>query len=251
MTHQGVGKFPCDTCKKVHHRNEDLQIHHSRNHQAGPPSPTPGAVQVLDFQDMLVIDNNLDLIQMEPIRFSYTLLMVIKAGEEWNPVPQPSTSQSAEHSLNNGLYIQGVQSKSRDGYTHTGSNSRADRLKGKERYVEEPSSGEQSEGEDEYYNEPFQNIDNLSNEDNPLVTQLSQIVPDRDVAMRYRNDVIDELPDQDYNRCHRHTAYHGYLGAGNRTVIPSCCVWAIRDRFPDPSGQYVGFIGGHLLCFYS
>ncbi|CAG2223260.1 KRAB [Mytilus edulis] len=61
MTHQGVGKFPCDTCKKVHHRNEDLQIHHSRNHQAGSPSPTPavspspalsptpGAVQVVDF----------------------------------------------------------------------------------------------------------------------------------------------------------------------------------------------------------
>ena len=57
--------------------------------------------------------------------------MVIKTAEEWNPVPQPSTSQSAESSLNNGLYIQGVQSKSRDGYTHTGSNSRADRLKGK------------------------------------------------------------------------------------------------------------------------
>ncbi|VDI36776.1 Hypothetical predicted protein [Mytilus galloprovincialis] len=40
--------------------------------EAGPPSPSPalsptsGAVQVVDFQDMLVIDNNLDLIQKEP-----------------------------------------------------------------------------------------------------------------------------------------------------------------------------------------
>ncbi|XP_063436624.1 lipid transferase CIDEB-like [Mytilus trossulus] len=32
---------------------------------------------------------------------SNTLLMVIKAGEDWNPVPQPSTSQSAEPYLNN------------------------------------------------------------------------------------------------------------------------------------------------------
>ncbi|XP_076084719.1 uncharacterized protein LOC143055455 [Mytilus galloprovincialis] len=74
-----------------------------------------------------------------------------------------------------------------------------------------------------------------------------------EVAMRYRNDMIAQPPDQDYNRSHRHTAYrqyvlwiHGYLGAGNRQVIPSCCVWAIRNRFPDPSGQYVGFIGGRF-----
>ncbi|CAG2209515.1 unnamed protein product [Mytilus edulis] len=46
-----------------------------------------------------------------------------------------------------------------------------------ERYVEElSSSDEQSEGEDEYYNEPVQDIDNLSNEDNHFVTQVSQIL---------------------------------------------------------------------------
>jgi hypothetical protein len=59
-----------------------------------------------------------------------------------------------------------------------------------------------------------------------------------EVAARHRDNVLAQPPDPDYNRDIRHTAHrqyilwrHGYLGAGKRRVVLSCCVWRIRGKF--------------------
>lgn len=69
----------------------------------------------------------------------------------------------------------------------------------------------------------------------------------------YRQDGLALPVDEDYNKGKRHAAYrqfilwhHGRLGVGVRRVIPSCCVWAIRDKFPDQFGQYHGFVPSRL-----
>ncbi len=68
-----------------------------------------------------------------------------------------------------------------------------------------------------------------------------------DLAMAHYNDfmVYDQVRD---NKAYRHQAYRqfvlqrfGKLGQGNRKVVPSCVLLAIRNRFPDPEGTYTGF----------
>ena len=74
-----------------------------------------------------------------------------------------------------------------------------------------------------------------------------------EVAMRYRNDVLAEPVENDYNKARRHAAHrqyvmwkHGRLGAGNRKVIPSCFVLKIRNKYPEPSGRYLVYLEGLL-----
>lgn len=68
----------------------------------------------------------------------------------------------------------------------------------------------------------------------PLFQQLILDGNVLDIAMRYREDIL-VLNHPRNNENFRHTAYrqyvlwqHGRLGQGNRRVVPSCCVLAIR-----------------------
>ena len=64
----------------------------------------------------------------------------------------------------------------------------------------------------------------------------------------FRNDILAEQEEANKNKSLRHGSYrmfimwvHKKLSAGDRRVIPSCCVWKIRNEFPDEFGQYTGF----------
>lgn len=69
-------------------------------------------------------------------------------------------------------------------------------------------------------------------------------------CMAAANDVFPrDIPRS--NDSYRHYAYkqytyihHGYLGAGNRRVVPSCATLRIRHAYPSPTGAYKGFIDG-------
>lgn len=86
----------------------------------------------------------------------------------------------------------------------------------------------------------------------PLFHQLVLDGNVLDLAMRYREDVL-ALDHPRNNENFRHAAYrqyvlwqHGRLGQGNRRVVPSCCVLAIRARYPSQNGVYTGFLPARL-----
>ncbi|XP_077862827.1 P2X purinoceptor 7-like, partial [Saccoglossus kowalevskii] len=64
------------------------------------------------------------------------------------------------------------------------------------------------------------------------------------LASTYRRDILAVDDGDDLNRSNRHAAYRQFimLGAGNRRIIPSCCIWGIRDKYTDEFGQYTGIL---------
>ena len=81
---------------------------------------------------------------------------------------------------------------------------------------------------------------------------INQLVLSRralEVAVHNHNEYCVQNDDPNSNNTLRHMAYRkfilwrrGFLGAGNRVVIPSCVVWSIRDRYPSADGNYKGFV---------
>ncbi|CAH1248556.1 P2RX7 [Branchiostoma lanceolatum] len=84
---------------------------------------------------------------------------------------------------------------------------------------------------------------------------LNNVIINED-ALRFaliaRWDLVRERAREPYeNRTYRLQAYrqvtnwlHGRLGKRVRRVIPSCVVWAVREAYPEDSGQYTGFLEG-------
>ena len=73
---------------------------------------------------------------------------------------------------------------------------------------------------------------------------------DREVlqlAIRARCDIRADEPDYS-TQSYRKAAYRQYtlwkfgkLGRGNRKILPSCVVIVIRQAYPAPDGNYMGF----------
>ena len=67
------------------------------------------------------------------------------------------------------------------------------------------------------------------------------------VAILNRCEITADDPEYTPSRYHNAVCkqfivwQNGYLGPRNRHPIPAWVVWAIRDRFPELSGTYLGF----------
>lgn len=87
-----------------------------------------------------------------------------------------------------------------------------------------------------------------------LTQEIDRLILDEQVltlSMRWRRDMLGlrNITERDLNKSYRFAAYKqhtylefGYMGPRNRRPLPSCVVWRIRDKFPDPLGNYTDYL---------
>lgn len=81
----------------------------------------------------------------------------------------------------------------------------------------------------------------------PLFEQLVLSRSLLEAVLLYR-DPLSSLADRGQTATLRHCAYRQYISwrfgvppNDTHPVIPSCCVWRVREEYPSPDGQYSGF----------
>lgn len=81
----------------------------------------------------------------------------------------------------------------------------------------------------------------------PLFGQLVLSHSLLEAVLLYR-DPLSSLADRGQAASLRHCAYRQYISwrfgvppNDTHPVIPSCCVWRVREEYPSPDGQYSGF----------
>ncbi|XP_036954783.1 P2X purinoceptor 7 isoform X1 [Acanthopagrus latus] len=81
----------------------------------------------------------------------------------------------------------------------------------------------------------------------PLFEQLVLRRSLLEAVLLYR-DPLSSLADRGQTATLRHCAYRQYISwrfgvppNDTHPVIPSCCVWRVREEYPSPDGQYSGF----------
>ena len=88
---------------------------------------------------------------------------------------------------------------------------------------------------------------NRRNHESPIFEHIVLNEHTLEVALINNADWLN-LPRVFTNAKMRNTAYrqyilwyYGKLGYKNRRRIPSCIKWAIRQRYPEPDGNYTGY----------
>lgn len=87
----------------------------------------------------------------------------------------------------------------------------------------------------------------------PLFEQLVLRRSLLEAVLLYR-DPLSSSDDRGQTAALRHCAYRQYISwrfgvppNDSHPVIPSCCVWRVREEYPSPDGQYSGFRPARMM----